>query len=627
MVASIETTLYEFHTGPVIPGSTVTGASRDDLRRPYEVYCHSVNVATTYTWALTFTPSSPGSVGAGTPNEGTPSSATLTSLVARNTTFVVDFEGSYLLNLVVDAGLPTESTQSVRLRRLTSFAKMKLVASGERRDSTGIIPVDVSVDGWTLDQNQNLQRLMLMTRRGMTSGRVLYVDANRGRNNTNAQNDPTNLVYLPGTDGVAEEATGTKLSAEGFADFDSINDAIFYATTAATRGEAAPALDQPYFVVIQPGVYKEALFLYPHIHLVGNCPPPDLYYNPVAAAYQLSASVLIDSTGIASHTFPTVTGFSEVCSLQNLAFTNSTNRTDPLWDLTGGKVLFKECAFLDQGMDANQGDTIKSFSATNYIWVTLSDCKLHKMGFGETVIRHNCIFGKLEILSSSITQSGNSDGIWFNEGMKADTTLTIKDSEIYGNLLGVGFCGSTLNVSGSVLSGSTGSISIAALVTPGPKAGSILMNLRDLDLTGDILFDSGVCNTTSLLYRNVTSSTSTGLPLTLVGGGNLPTVFRPFGSFPVTYKQVNVGNSPYQMVRSDLVVGFLSNTGVTSVTLPSSPEPGKMYSLKDEGGNASVNNITVSPYSGLIEGAGSLVMNINYEAVGLYSNGTNWFVC
>jgi len=73
--------------------------------------------------------------------------------------FTVDRVGSYLVRLVVDAGLPTESTQYVRLRALTASLGLKLVAAGERRDATGVIPVDVDTEGWANEQNFNLLTL------------------------------------------------------------------------------------------------------------------------------------------------------------------------------------------------------------------------------------------------------------------------------------------------------------------------------------------------------------------------------------------------------------------------------------------------------------------------------------
>ena len=625
MAAIIETTLYAWSGGPVIPGSTVTGVSRDDLRRPYEVFCHSVDPGTTYTWTLSFTPSSPGSVGLATPNEGTPSAAALTAPAARDTTFVVDFEGSYLLNLVVDLGLPSESTQSVRLRRLTNLGKIKLVASGERRDVTGVIPVDVSVDGWALDQNQNLQRLMLMVRRGLTSGRVVFVDANRGRDNTNTPNDPTVLVDLPGVDAVALETTGTKLSAEGFADFSTIGAGITYAAAAVARGEAAPSSSQPYFIVIQPGVYDEDLVLLPHIHLIGNCAPPDLFYNMTLASYEINAPVLIQSVGAASHTFTAAAGFNDQVTLVNLGFTDAVSRTDSMWDLAGGKVTFKGCAFWETGANVGQGSVIQSDSATHATWVILSRCGLYKQGTGEPVIRFNTVLGKLEIEDHTVvSQSGSVDGIWFNEQLRANTYLSIKDSEVSGGLLGVGFCGDTFRCADSFLSG-VSALTIAALVAPGPKAGAMDMVLQDSQLLGAVNFDSALCGTTSLLYKNIFGTAAADIAFTLVGGGSYPTAFGPLGIFPVGYRQVGNVGSPHQLGLSDELVGCLSNTGAVSVILPM-PQAGHRVTIKDEGGAAFTSNITVTPMASTIDGGPSLIINVNFAAATLYYNGTNWFV-
>jgi hypothetical protein len=625
MAAIIETTLYEWSGGPVIPGSTVTGASRDDLRRPYEVFCHSVDPGVTYAWTLSFTPSSPGSVGLATPNEGTPSAATLTAPAARDTTFVVDFEGSYLLNLVVDLGLPSESTQSVRLRRLTNFGKIKLVASGERRDVTGVIPVDVSVDGWALDQNQNLQRLMLMVRRGMTSGRVVFVDANRGRDNTNTPNDPAVLVDLPGGDPSALEATGTKLAAEGFADFSTIGAGITYAAAAVARGEAAPSSAQPYFVVIQPGVYDEDLVLLPHIHLIGNCAPPDLFYNMTLTAYEINASVLIRSVGAASHTFTAAAGFNDQVTLVNLGFTDAVARTDSLWNFVGGKTTFKDCVFWETGAHANQGSIILTDSATHGTKITLSHCRLYKEGLGEPVIRFNSVLSELDVIEHSIvSQSGSVDGIWFNEQLRATTLLLIQDSEVSGSLLGVGFCGDFLRCTRSFISG-VNALTIAALVAPGPKAGVMDMVLQDSQLLGAVNFDSNLCGTTSLLYRNTFGTTAADIALTLVGGGASPTAFGPLGVFPVNYKQVGNVGSPHQLILSDEIVGCLSNTGVVSVILPM-PQAGHRVTIKDEGGAAFTSNITITPMAATIDGGPNLILNVNFAAATLYYNGTNWFV-
>ena len=130
----------------------IDDASRNDLVAGDIVTVTALDAATTYNWAIVFAPQSPA---------GVPSAATFTGSIEAVSpgSFTVDNAGAYLIRLIVDAGLATESTQYVRLRALTTSLGLKLVAAGERRDASGIIPVDVSVEGWANEQNYNLQAL------------------------------------------------------------------------------------------------------------------------------------------------------------------------------------------------------------------------------------------------------------------------------------------------------------------------------------------------------------------------------------------------------------------------------------------------------------------------------------
>jgi hypothetical protein len=130
---------------------TIDNASRDDLVVGDVITLEAVPpaIGTTWAWTLVFVPE--GSTAVLTP----PASAS----TAGPVTFTADLAGPYLVRLTVDAGLPTEDTQYVRLRALTSTLGLKLVAAGERRDSTGVIPVDVDSEGWANEQNYNFQRL------------------------------------------------------------------------------------------------------------------------------------------------------------------------------------------------------------------------------------------------------------------------------------------------------------------------------------------------------------------------------------------------------------------------------------------------------------------------------------
>lgn len=133
---------------PVVKAA-VDNASRDDLEINDVVQLTAIGGGTTFQWTLVFVPEGSAAV-------LTPAAAAVT---AGPVTFTVDEVGPYLVRLVVDAGMATESTQYVRLRALTTLLGLHLVAAGERRDTSGVIPVDVDIEGWANEQNSNLLAL------------------------------------------------------------------------------------------------------------------------------------------------------------------------------------------------------------------------------------------------------------------------------------------------------------------------------------------------------------------------------------------------------------------------------------------------------------------------------------
>lgn len=125
----------------------VDETSRDDLISGDVVTVTSIDGASTYNWTLVYVP------------EGSLATFSGSATAMSPGSFTVDLVGPYLVRLVVDAGLGTEDVQYVRLRALTTKLGLCLVAAGERRDGTGIIPVDVDPTGWADEQNKNLQLL------------------------------------------------------------------------------------------------------------------------------------------------------------------------------------------------------------------------------------------------------------------------------------------------------------------------------------------------------------------------------------------------------------------------------------------------------------------------------------
>lgn len=81
-------------------------------------------------------------------------------------------------------------------------------------------------------------------------------------------------------------------------------------------------------------------------------------------------------------------------------------------------------------------------------------------------------------------------------------------------------------------------------------------------------------------------------------------------------------------VASDdhIVVVNKTSGAATTVNLPSSPATGRTLIIKDGKGDCQTNNITLTPASGNIDGEGTFVMRVNYTAITLVYNGTEWSI-
>ena len=101
-------------------------------------------------------------------------------------------------------------------------------------------------------------------------------------------------------------------------------------------------------------------------------------------------------------------------------------------------------------------------------------------------------------------------------------------------------------------------------------------------------------------------------------------------SYGAIYRNVTTVNAAtYDLLASDdiLNVTYTATGAVTSLTLPTAQcVSGRVIVIKDAGGNAGTNNITIATQGAeKIDGLDTLVINNNYNSVTLYSDGTNWF--
>lgn len=541
MPAVIQSTLYDAPPpgGVIVPGSTQTN-SRDDLRLGYYVLLHSFHAATTYSWTLAFASDSPGSTVPGTPFDGTQSAAALTASTTQDVAFTVDFEGTYLIRLVVDAGLPTEDTQFVRCRVLTLFGALKLIAAGERRDELGVVPVDATPEGWANDQNANLQRISLLLRRYATSGRVLYVDANRGRDNAADQNDYDNLISLPGTETARPEETGMKLRAMAHGDFTSINDAIAYAGAAAARGEPAPSKTNPYFIHIRPGFYNEDLNLTSFVHLVGEWPASDPKAGVLSTlGAQVKPVVIrtVNTGGVATHTFnPQLPGTTNECFLFNLHLENTANTTLPVVYHQGGLLRLEGCVVLQQGDAGAQGAAIHCATANPayapQLWVVDSHVRTEATTADRYAIYVDAPGSLLSLVNTNV---GATDciAVGVNPTLYEFCTCNIsQDSVVAGEVPFQGYP-SMLSITHSVVAASVAATPAVNVTPPGgigAKPGDVVVHIDHCSLAGTIRFlTANAVGVTALGTSSVTHTGVTAPGVDLPDApGDLPDLMQPY---------------------------------------------------------------------------------------------------
>ena len=413
----------------------IIGASRDDLVVGDVVTVNANTLATTYAWTIAFKPEGSAAVFSGDPLQNSPGN------------FTIDLEGPYLIGLVVDAGLATESYQYVRLRALTAFADLKLVAAGERRDVTGTIPVDVDLEGWANEQNFNLQTIKGFVKSVAASGQILYADPNA--------------------------------STEGYGDYPLVQSAIDAAVAAVAT------LASPYIVACRPGVYTENLTFAPHVHVLG--------WPGNSAAERDHQVVVLRGLHTITHT-----AVGDSTLLANLSLENvGTTTTALLSKLGAGKAVLYRCQLEQRGVSVTQGVTLDLQAGSFYA----QGCRIRQLATADDRVA----FLQSGASTSSYfwdTHFNGPSAVDINPGLGASVTCSMRDSEAFstgaGASWGVRCSPQTLDMDYCQIRVNTGD-PLLIHPTGGANPGAVAVALRWSLVEGDINFDvTGIVGATSL---------------------------------------------------------------------------------------------------------------------------------
>lgn len=98
--------------------------------------------------------------------------------------------------------------------------------------------------------------------------------------------------------------------------------------------------------------------------------------------------------------------------------------------------------------------------------------------------------------------------------------------------------------------------------------------------------------------------------------------------FMTNYTSVLIGASPYSALATDYYISCVSSGGAITIKLPNAPTTNRLFIIKDQSGNASVNNISITTVGGAVTIDGQTTYTIagNYGAVQLLFNGTSYEV-
>ena len=419
--------------------------SRDDLVVGDAVLLSAIDAATTYAWAILFAP------------EGSTATFSGSASAVSPGIFTVDLEGPYLIRLTVDAGAGTESTQTVRLRALTAFGALNLVAAGERRDDAGVVPVDVDVEGWANEQNSNLVVLKDFLKPIVASGHILYVDANDGTSN--------------------------------YGNHTTVQAAIDAAVTAgATTSEH-------WAVLVRPGTYVEDVTFKPFVHVFGW---PG---NPDGGGTDLT---IIQTTGVSTHTAD-ITGTGET-TIANLLLVNAAVTTRATLRKQGSGSLRMLAVRVEQnGVNATQGAAVNVTStgflrADGCTFVHTVSGAADRPAYTQTGDASSALLLNCDLLGPS--------GMTLNSGLVATVTTGLSMCRITASgaagAFGINSSATSLTVDKCVVV--AGAFADAVTIHPSAAAlvANVLVQINYSSITGDITFDTtGIGGTTTLDISSV----------------------------------------------------------------------------------------------------------------------------
>lgn len=206
------------------------------------------------------------------------------------------------------------------------------------------------------------------------------------------------------------------------------------------------------------------------------------------------------------------------------------------------------------------------------------------------------VSGNINILGSgNINVAGNAGTNTETITLVGTTNHAVQVGNASGSLTSI-----AVGTTGQVLTGVTGADPVFAA----PAASSITLTA---DSGGPLVSGS--------------FTLAGGLNMTTSGAGTTITFAASQAQYLTSYRVANA--SPFVVNATDFYITVDTSTIPITIRLPDAPTNYRRFVIKDSAGNASVQNITVTTVSGLlnIDASTTYVMNSNYQAIELMYSG------
>lgn len=379
-------------------------------------------------------------------------------------------------------------------------------------------------------------------------------------------------------------------------------------TTIASAIAAASSGDT---IFVQPGTYVEDLSMKAGVHLTAFDGDARIGNVIIQGKITVDITGTCNITGIElltnGDTALEITGTNTSSTILNSCYILAADATAITCDNSSASLTISNSY-------SGALPTFTMFSITTILGMTVFNTRTSSPDATASNIAAGTISWEYCILGTVSTTSGTGQVQVRNSRIQMPTNTTFL---------------TTAGTGTSRLENNTISTGTAASVSIGAGTTVVMTDCDVISSNANPITGAGTLEYTPISFAGTgtTVDTTTQTPLEF-GPTILTTGIKNDGFHVDNVTALDDTDSDYTALASDYMFSCDVSGGVLTIDLPDAPDTGRTFVVKDIGGDANTNNITITTVGGVvtIDGAATFVMNTNYQSTTLIFNGTSYAV-